>query len=459
MRPLTSGDLASSSGDPLGAAEGEAYRGNDHIVSGILPMSEREQRQRLILRSRASSVISVVVMLGFFGGVVTAYIAGIYSARGYPYDTFLFNPADHFSTAPSVIGVHAFGDLWAPLVQSSSGSPYLPGKLGFPSNYLPFTHLILRPLADLPYRLVLAAWEIGTVVGMAALWLWSSKGLRAIDRTWLTLTGSLLAYPVLFQLDRANVEILVFGCTAGAVVLTYSQRAKPLQAVLLSSAIALKGFPILLLLVPIVRREWRAVIAVLSSSLLESIVALLTFRGGLIENLHLLRHALSTFSTSVAAPANIQHSSDVASWLALIAHFDPGLSMLANHAVIISLALGILVVIFIILGWLRNRMEPVGTVTALCCAMVVLVPGSYDYRLLYVTIPLALLLRSGRIVGVSGWSVVLLLALLLVPKGWPVFFADVELGVLVNPLLLLGCIGIVLAPALGKSAAERHLGG
>lgn len=96
---------------------------------------------------------------------------------------------------------------------------------------------------------------------------------------------------------------------------------------------------------------------------------------------------------------------------------------------------------------------------AVIAGLTILVPTvAYDYRLVLMLVPVLVLLREpgGMLRGPS----ILVLGLLLVPKGLPVLYGEVTLGVVVNPLLLSALVlGLSLTAWWQRSAPPAPEGG
>jgi len=86
----------------------------------------------------------------------------------------------------------------------------------------------------------------------------------------------------------------------------------------------------------------------------------------------------------------------------------------------------------------------------------ILVPAiSFEYRMLHLYVPLLLFIAASE-PRRSDPLFVALFGLLLVPKGLPILFDDVNIGSLVNPLLLaVLMIAVVVDAALDERARER----
>ena len=94
-------------------------------------------------------------------------------------------------------------------------------------------------------------------------------------------------------------------------------------------------------------------------------------------------------------------------------------------------------------------------VTLLTVALVVLPSSSGDYRLLHFLVPLALFLRLGAGSRLRWWYAVLF-ALLLVPKAFVLLRPDgTNLGVVLNPLVMLLLAAMVVGTGVARLARKR----
>lgn len=389
----------------------------------------------------------LVMVVGFFVAVTAHYVQGVYQGEPYPANTFLFRPADGFPSSPAIIGVHGFGDLFATWTHAGDPSPYLEPSVFFPSNYLPFTHLLMRPFSWLPYLLVLVVFLVGTSI--AVVWLVAAQ-LPDLDLPLRLLAAGvlgLLNYPVLFMLDRGNIEAVVLLLLAAAALLA-RRNAWLWSAVLIGAAAAMKGYPILFVLVLVGARRYReAAVAVATAGGL-TLLSLLTFSGGLTDNVSALLGALRGFEGAGAGEAGVQHGSSLAGLASATVELAPRLPSLAAAATLVSVVVLIVGTIAVASGRLFLWQS-----CAVVAGAVVLVPTvAYDHRLVLLMVPLLLLL--GQPAGLRRFPALLLLGLLFVPKGLPILYGEVRLSVLVNPVLLLVLMLGLSAAALRQPAGS-----
>jgi len=357
---------------------------------------------------------------------------GVYLGKPYPYNTFLSDPA------------HAFSDLFETLRVTANSSPYLGASAPFASSYPPFTHLLLKPLTWLPYSLAVTL--LLAEATAAILWLVAAQ-LRDLDlplRLLATCVIGLLNYPILFMLDRANVESLVLLLLA-ASALSARRDCWKWSAVLIGAAAAMKGYPLVFVLVLVGARRYReAAVSVITAAGL-TLVSFLTFSGGLLENARALLHTLGAFFAHNAGETGVQHGSSLNGLASAVAQTVPAMSWL--HEAVAPLSIGVLLVGSAAVASGRLVLWQSYAVAA---GMTVLVPTvAFDYRLVLLMVPLLLMLREPG--GSLRRPSFLLLGLIFVPKGLPLLYGQVSFGVIVNPLLLL-----LLVLGLSTAAIPRR---
>ena len=141
--------------------------------------------------------------------------------------------------------------------------PYLNARLYGPPNntntvYSPLMQLFMAALTHAPavagLALILAVFGVSLV---ALLWygVTARVGSRRLRQVYV-MVFCFLSYPVLFVVDRANLEMLVFALLA-AFVWLYYWRGSRWAFVPLAVAIAAKYYAVVLIFVFIAERRWR----------------------------------------------------------------------------------------------------------------------------------------------------------------------------------------------------------
>jgi hypothetical protein len=201
----------------------------------------------------------------------------------------------HIAAAP-VIGVHYFGDFqlpyaWALDVRGST-SPYLLSASSPISNYDPFVIVFLIPFTVMSIKaatLVYLVLEI--VIYIVPLWLLLSP-LRPSFRCVILAPVAFVTTPLIAVLDRGNTIGVAFALTFWALVAWRSQRWV-WCGVCVALAIALKEYPVGLLVVPLALRRYKFAVLVGGAAIAANLAALLAIPGGYVKNLRALIPLLS----------------------------------------------------------------------------------------------------------------------------------------------------------------------
>ena len=360
----------------------------------------------------------LIMVVGFLVAVTSHYVEGFYLRRPFPLNTFLSNP------------VYRFSDLYQTLSVSGHPSPYLGSSAPLPSSYLPLTHLLLKPFTWLPYFLALPLFLFSTMA--AILWLLARQLLDLNLPLRLLVTGviGLMNYPILFMLDRGNVESLVLLILA-ASALSARRGAWKWSAVLIGAAAAMKGYPLLFVLVLVGGRRYRDATVAVVTAVALTLVSFMTFSGGLVENARAFINSLGAFFANNVGETGIQHGSSLSGLATAVAQTLPAMSWL--HEMVAPISLGVLLIgtAAVVSGRLVLWQS-----YAVVAGLTVLVPTvSFDYRLVLLMVPLLVMLREPG--GSLRRTSLVLIGLVFVPKGLPILYGQVSLGVMVNPLLLL----------------------
>jgi len=370
------------------------------------------------------------MVVGFFVAVVSHYALGVYDGRPYPYNTFLFKPGDMFEKSSEGVGSHFFGDLFATWHYSRDPSPYLHSNIVIPSNYPPFTHLLFRPLSALPYTVVLSIFLVGTTA--AVLWLVAAQ-LKDVTMPLRLLAAGvlgLLNYPILLMLDRGNVEALVLLFLAAAA-LSARRGAWTWSAVLIGAAAAMKGYPLLFVVLLLGARRPRDVNVAVSTAAGLTLLSFSTMAGGVLDNARGFLRGVGSFDAFGTGERGVQHGSSLHGLTSVAAHIWPTMTWLPRVTPPLALVILLIGSVSVISGRLLLWQS-----SAVIAGLTILVPTvAFDYRLVLMLVPLLVLLGEpgGSLRRVS----VLTLGLLFVPKGLPVLYGEVNVGVIVNPLLLI----------------------
>jgi hypothetical protein len=404
-------------------------------------------------KNRRVLVLALVTAAGTWASAGFHYILGSYFSRPYPFNTFLFKPDD------------AFGDFamnWRfarDLIAGTSRTV----------NYTPFSQSLMGLANAAPQWLGAACMIAALAIVLAYIVsrfftdeMRANTPLTAI----VTLVLVTMTYPVLFTVDRANEEAIVF-ILLFAFVYLYFVRPSRWAAFFLGAAIAYKIYPVVLVVLFVADRRWRDVALTFAAA--TGLLAVGTFVLGMLSGygpagvLSAWRETL--FGGHVVYSGKLyasQHGHSI--WGALVGvlnrlrHIGPG-----PNARIAYFAIAVLVFLLLAALIVRRVREPWQRLALLVIAMLVLPFESHDYTLIHLLLPLMLFVGSPR--RRADMAYTLLFAALLVPLDYYVIIHDVSISTLLYPAALLAIAGLIVRDALrppgdvapGAATAEAAL--
>ena len=351
-------------------------------------------------------ILALLVMVGFFFAILFCYYEGIYQGQPYPYNTFLFKPADRYM------------DFYTNLAANSKLNPY------FGENFLQYPFLgmicwvfslIPRPYTYFLYLLIVISLSIYFIYQL----LWQMPWYK---KTLFIFILFFLSYPVLFSIDRGNFEFLLFVALLASLYF-YIKQDYLISAICLALAIAMKIYPALFLLLFIADKKYREAILAIGIAVLLTLVSLLFFQGGLIANfLYLL--SMSNINTNkyivnyinLTAKNSVQRGVTLLTLIKIIIielRLNPSPFMVENFSTIYSV-LSAIIAIPLAIYTIFFEKEMWKKVALIIFAMLLLPSVSADYKLLLVYLPLVLFLNAegeGKLDPVYT----ILFALLLIP--------------------------------------------
>jgi len=396
-----------------------------------------------------------VLLLGIIAGLIAIFVSSSYFENGSMASMLAYRSNDIPSHLwpemyPDPFGIHYFGDFLDTLRHSQVSRPFDTPDLS-PVGYPLFSLLVIAPFGLVGYAAGLKLFLLATVLVLLVP-LWCLVGTRPVTERLLLVAPLLLCAPMLVTLDRANLQGLVVGAAMIGCYL-YLRGNRVGAGCWFAVAAAMKVYPVLLLLLLVRDRDWRALGASIVTGLTATWVSFLVYGGGVIENSESLWQSVHNFrSESIETLLTRNHSLKGGlaalvvsgpSWLRGVAewaveHYDPSLLVLA-------LFLGGLTVL---------RSTP--TFHALVYVNVLISYGvgiSFGYVPLFLLLPAAAVYASDVSGGRHDRLAVALLACLLVPKGLPVGGHDIALYTYLDPTL-----AFVLVASLAVSDVRRLIG-
>lgn len=386
------------------------------------------------------SIISKIALFAFLISVIKYVSINYFVNPGYPNSTFLFNPDDRF------------GDFVNMIDACKSLDPYnLQNKL--PSVYFPLSNLFFYLV------FVICKMDISTsilffiAIFLVLLFIMLKSNVRGTNKqTFFFLLALLLSYPVLFSLDRLNLELYLF-IFIFLFIYFYNKNQYTIAVLFLSFAICMKLYPILFLAIFLKKKEYKPIIYATLFSFFFTFTSLSLFKGGVIININQLLFNLNDFNKDYEGLSGIQHNSSLYGIIKIIMltiykylfNFD---KKALNDIVNSTLKVPYLFLVFIYFSFLTTYIifieKKLWKNIFLIISMIILLPHvSFDYKLLYVIISIVLFLENAHLEKKSTIYAILF-ALLIIPNSYFYFISDVSVGVIINPILIMIITSLII---------------
>jgi len=367
---------------------------------------------------------------GFFVlGSAIAFITASYLSKGSIQYFFSFHGSDGpagyaDSVVPTRWGVHLFGDYLLPRWQSRLTSPwYIDDPANGPvNNYFPFTMAMFWVFSHFDYWRSFVVYLLLPLIGLFSL-LWRSFNSETLtDRARLLFSLVVLTAPFVSLLDRGNIQLYVIWFIA--LGLHFLFRGRPIiGAVFLGLAIALKGYPIIFLVLWIRKKNWVGACYGAMVAAVATVIPLLFYDGGITANIHRILRNVKSNEELYAVESLAYNNSFKGTLLALKEHapihIDRFAGLLYDHFQPVALLIG-LVAVFLML----QRSIDVATAVLIGAATTTTVVdfvGGYAVATFFVF----LIGLGGGELTIAKWRarvICILLATQFAPKGFPVKF-------------------------------------
>lgn len=381
-------------------------------------------------------LLATLIGTGYFCATAYHLFMAYYFNLRYPYNTFLFNPNDRFM------------DFINPLLGSFDRDPYNPERIHFIGGYLPFGYFVTYLFSLIrPWSISLALFLSGFLVHLNY---YISKALFGNNKQVLTVRllifiFPILTYPILFAVDRANFDIVIFFFVS-IFVLLYQNGKHTLAVLMLAIPIAMKGYPLVLLVLPLLDRRIRDIFFCGMSVILFEVTSLALFKDGLVKEFGKMLVSFShAYNIAFDFGSLIRFNSSIYTFLLFI--FQPINPFLASNTFFKWGYIIIAVVVFgsiILIMYYKNY--PFWRRLLIVTLMMILFPqSSADYRLIMLYLPLISFLALDEASNFDTIFIILF-GLILIPKAYVVLEADVNIGILLNPILLVLLLGVSMMP-------------
>lgn len=394
--------------------------------------------------------LALIILTSFILNAFKNYIFTHYCHLDYPLNTFLFRPEDRFNDFFNVINA------------CKENSPYLT-PYWLKSNYFPVGNTIFYLLSMLgsKYMLLISVYIVFILLYFFFVRSMFGRKIRFEEYTSF-LALLLLTYPFLMNLDRGNIEVFLFLSVWGFFYF-YNKGKTYTGLIFLALAISIKLFPGVFLILLLKDRKYKNIVFTLLLVILSSVISMLTFDGSFMDNIKALLNTFADFNNIFNNwywKVGLQHNVSLYGAIKVISFaiislfggtFDNSVFLHAlpwyTMGVFLIFILLCIHIVFIEKSEWKN-------VTLLTIALLILPNVSFDYKLIYILVPLSFFLKQERQSGFRNLYL-LLFSLLLVPHNYFYINSDISIAVLIYPLILLIISGLIIYEGLQKKCRQE----
>lgn len=400
-----------------------------------------------VLANKKIKTISLIVFIGIFVGLLRAYFGSYLSHDKYPFNTFLFDPADRFN------------DLFNMIKICSQNSPYIT-SFSFPSNYFPVANTIFYIFSLLSNKVILLSVFLGIfIVTYGKLIITIFKA--SIHSNLLNLIIIFFfSYPIFFNVDRLNIEIYNFLFCL--LWLYFNNKGKTwLSIIFLSLSISLKLYTGVFVILYLKDKKYKETAIICLIVGIASLLSLITFKGGVGNNIQAMLIALKNFTIAYSGTTGLHYNLSLLGLikvlyniLIILLHKSKDSANSINNILPIYTVMAFimfLAVIFIIF----KRNLPKWMNLFLLTAVLILFPNvSFDYKLIFIYLPLIYYLKEkNKNTYDNVYNIGF--ACLLIPHNYIVLYKDISIAVVIYPLIILAMSFLIIFRSK-FNAANQH---
>lgn len=393
------------------------------------------------------NIVRTIIIIGFTLSVLFHYVLSHYNGLNYyPFNTFLFNPADKFNDFFNIY--HAAVLL----------NPYA----FFVSVYFPFTFIIMYLFTMISANY---AFSLFLLIFIAYFIYYIHKNINdhgssdIANKILNVFVFSFMAYPFLFNIDRGNMECLIFVFLA-LFIYFYQKKQVYIGAIFLSLAASMKLYPWIFAVLLLSDKKYKSIFISIALVVLLTLVSAAAFQGGISGSFAGLLNNLNKFNQGYLMHyTGLQHNLSLygVAYLLLqsnIFHLINPLFefILRNYFIVAGIMLGSVMAYIMFVNeralWKKSAL--------LVFLILLLPPVSFDYKLIHLFIPLMLFFNCDEKSNKFNFVYSLLFGLLLIPKDYYIIADDISIAVILNPAIMLAMIFLIISSGL-KSQSKRTI--
>ena len=402
------------------------------------------------------TLLVFIIIVGFSAATVYHYIMGCYLDKPWPFNSFLFLPQSRFFDFTLVVRQSATLDPFGKDIGGFAGAPF--------AQFVGYLFSVIRP-ASLRLPIFFGSFFI-VFIWMVKHYLYRLKSKLTSYQLLAIFVIVFLTYPVLFAVDRGNFDLIVCALLL-LFAFFYMRQQYKTSAVFLLLAIAIKPYAAILIMFFVFNKKYREALLALCGALLLSVFSLSIFKDGLFVETCKYSNALSGMGSELSSGGHQSYTSDLFGFLTAVVRFvgdalsidRSGTTMYLPAHPVASICYAVLAIsVFLYLMiYLWKKPQPSWKTMAVLTILLILLPyNSGDYRLTYLFAPMLMYMAVAERTRRDVWIVVLW-GLLLVPKNYyPLHLAPTNyysfevhqtVGMVINPLLLIGLLICIVPDA------------
>lgn len=391
-------------------------------------------------KSQKVTLFSIIILLGFAFGVIYHYIMFFYLHKGGMHVSFLY---------PSKL---AFCDLFGILDFVKDFKPYQ--ELNMWVVYFPLTYLFMLPFAFIKNKLLsYLLYVSGFVIYLTYMniKMLSCKELNKLQNFQNIFTITLLSYPVLYCLDKGNFDIYLF-VLLGFWAYAFQKGKYGLSAFLLAVINAMKPFTLYFLLLYLLKKRYKECFFSII------LTAFLVIGGFMIIPDDRLNEVIMFFRSILFYKEHYTLGSSVAMGFvsslfmllkAILLHFTVAEKDVITFIRLYDYLCHFITIITLIFVWREKIFWK--QLTLLICNFLLLPYVTYDYKLIFLFIPIWMFMNKEE-KSKSDLTYLILFALLFVPKNIMVNLPLIpgkdmswlSLSAIVNPIIIIILSGLII---------------
>ncbi|MCX6008145.1 MAG: glycosyltransferase 87 family protein [Chloroflexi bacterium] len=404
-----------------------------------------------MLKEEKISLLVLIIVAGFSIAVAYHYVMGYYLSKPWPASTFLHIPGARFFDFDKVVRQSAALDPFGEDIGGFAGAPF--------AQFVGYLFSLIRP-ALLRLPIFFGSFFVVFIL-MVKHHLYSLKSKLTSYQLLAIFAIVFLTYPVLFAVDRANFDLLVVLCLF-LFAFTYERRKYKASTVFLALAIALKPYAAIFIIVYALDKKFKDGLLVIFNAVFLTVLSLSLFKDGLFAETQKYFHALFNTVDYLSVGNQQAFTSDLYGLLTVGMKFigdrlGTTIYLPAHPEARILYAIVAIIVFIYFVIYLWEKPKPLWKTIAVLTILIVLLPyNSADYRLTYLFVPMLMYMAINEKTR-NDLLIIILWGLLLVPKNYIALVSPQNIGMIINPLLLIGLLICVIPGAFSISGIKSTL--